>query len=68
MFESLHKLLRVDSEPLENVEFMHISGEASGAGLANYSFLLHHFLSYFIKNSFRVSKWGIGFIWQLSNF
>ncbi|KAF6024111.1 ELP6 [Bugula neritina] len=54
MFESLHKLLRVDSEPLENVEFMHISGEASGAGLANYSFLLHHFLSYFIKNSFRV--------------
>ena len=56
MFEELNKLLRVESSPLEELDFVHVEHNADGYGIANCAFLTHHFISYFLKRKLRVSS------------
>lgn len=56
MFENLNKLLRVDSRPLEEQKFVHISCNAGGNGVADPAFLTHHFIGYFLKRNYKVCR------------
>lgn len=55
MFENLHAFLQVESNPLEKQRFVHINSTVEGSGFANSSFLIHYFISSFIKQGHKVS-------------
>ncbi|XP_067951076.1 elongator complex protein 6-like [Watersipora subatra] len=54
MFENLHAFLQVESNPLEKQRFVHINSTVEGSGFANSSFLIHYFISSFIKQGHKV--------------
>lgn len=54
MFDNLNELLCTDTKPLDHQQFVHISSNEENTGFANGAFLVHHFISSFIKRGFKV--------------